>query len=301
MAHDHAHDHKISQDAVTKAFIIGIILNVAFVITETVAGLRFNSLALISDAGHNLTDVSSLLISLFALKMIAAKATDKFTYGYKKASILASLLNAILLLITVVVIIYEGIRRAGEPRHVSGNVISLVAVAGIFVNGISAMLFFRNKEKDINVKGAYLHLMTDALVSLGVVAAGLIINYTSWFWIDTVISFIIAFIILIATWRLLKASLRLAMDGIPENVDPAAVKKAIMQFDHVTDVHHLHIWAMSSSHNALTAHVVTDLHDINSFSETKKEIRHALEHLNITHATIEAEAVACAGAACVKE
>lgn len=288
MAHGHHHHHPEITN-INKAFIIGIILNIAFVIIEVLAGYYFASLALYSDAGHNITDVSGLLISLFAFRMMRVKATQRFTYGYKKASILASLLNSVILLVTVIAIIYEGIMRLKHPEAVKGFVVSAVAFAGIIVNGASAFLFFKDKEKDINVKGAYLHLVADALVSLGVLIAGIIIAYTHLYWIDTVVSFIIAIVILSSTWKLLLESISLSLDAIPKDINLDDVEAAIMKFKEVKAVQHVHIWALSSNQNALTAHLIIGDTNLADFEKVKRDIKHELAHLNITHATLEAE------------
>ena len=226
MSHDHSAGHHDQHEVtdVNKAFVIGISLNIAFVIIELVTGFTNASLALISDAGHNAVDVLSLLLSLFAFTMLKVKATEKYSYGYKKVSILVSLLNAIFLIITVGIIFYEGIRRLNAPVLQEGKIISLIAFIGIIVNATSAWLFFKDREKDINVKSAYLHLLSDAMVSAGVVIGGIIIYFTQWFWLDTALSFIIGIVILVSTWRLLTDSLRLALDGTPRNIDTAKSK-----------------------------------------------------------------------------
>ncbi|MES2004172.1 MAG: cation diffusion facilitator family transporter [Bacteroidota bacterium] len=286
--HGHHHGHH-QVTSVNTAFIIGIILNAGFVVVELVLGFSSSSLALISDAGHNATDVFSLLLSLFAFKMMKVKTSDKYTYGYKKLSILTSLLNAILLVITTVVIFYEGFRRINSPVEIQGKMVSLVAFIGIAVNAISAWLFFRNKEKDINIKGAYLHLLSDALVALGVVIAGLVIYFTNWFWLDTVISFAIGIIILLATWNLLNESIRLSLDGIPKDINLEMVKQTILAYEVVKKIYHIHIWPISSSENAMTAHIEVAYKDIIAFNEVKQEIKHKLEHINIHHSTLEIE------------
>ncbi len=296
MAHNHNHNHTVTN--LNKAFTVGIILNMAFVIVELSAGYYYSSLALYSDAGHNLTDVSGLVISLIAFKMMDVKATNRFTYGYKKTSILASLLNAILLLFTVGAIIYGGIHRLKHPQPVQGNAVSIVAFIGILINSISAWLFFKDKEKDINVKGAYLHLMADALVSLGVVIAGIIIVYTHWFWIDTAVSFVIAIVVLVSTWRLLTDSITLALDGVPKEINVAKVEEAILKFKGIRSVHHTHIWALSSNQNALTAHLIVEDTSLVSLEKIKLRIKHELEHLNINHATLEVETINCADEVC---
>jgi cobalt-zinc-cadmium efflux system protein len=301
MAHNHeGHSHNAVTN-VNNAFLIGIGLNVAFVIIEFVVGFSLSSLSLISDAGHNATDVLSLLLSLFAFRMLKVKATEKYTYGYKKVSILVSLLNSILLIITTFFIFYEGIQRLNAPVALQGKSISIVAFIGIFINAISAFLFFREKDKDINVKGAYLHLLADALVSLGVVAGGIIIYYTNWFWIDTALSFIIGIIILVSTRNLLAAGIRLALDGTPENINVQKVKDLINAFPGVSGIHHVHIWPISSNENAMTAHIVLKESDILLFEKGKHQLKHKLEHENIHHTTFEIEIYECNDTVCGHE
>ncbi len=295
----HHHHHEITN--LNKAFVVGIILNTVFVAAEVIVGLSSSSLALLSDAGHNATDVFSLLLSMFAFKASKAKATNKYTYGFKRATILNSLINAVLLLFVTGAIIWEGVSRISNPVQIPGVLVSVVAFLGIFVNGISAFFFFKDKEKDINVKGAYLHLLSDTLVSLGVVVSGVIIYFTQWFWIDTAVSFIIAIMILTSTWQLLTDSIRLALDGVPRNVDIKRVEEAILKYDEVRSIHHIHIWALSSSENALTAHLVVTNSDITVFEKAKHRIKHTLEHLNIHHSTFEIESVACSKECCDEE
>jgi cobalt-zinc-cadmium efflux system protein len=290
-AHHHPHHGNITR--VNNAFIIGIILNTLFVAVEFVVGYYQSSLALISDAGHNLTDVFGLVFSLFAFRMMKVKPTATYSYGFKKISILASLLNAILLIGTTAFIFYEGFVRIRHQEEVQGSVMSLVALIGIVVNGVSAFLFLNHKGKDINVRSSYLHLLSDALVSLGVVITGIIIYFTGLYWLDTVISFAIGIVILGATWRLLNDSLRLALDGTPINVDLNKVKEMILSFPEITNVHHIHIWALSSDQNAMTAHLVIRENDVRKFEQAKHEVKHRLEHLNIHHTTFEVEPENC--------
>ena len=296
--HGHGHHHHPEITNLNPAFIVGIILNTAFVIAELIVGLSSSSLALISDAGHNATDVFSLLLSMFAFKLSKAKATNNYTYGYKRATILNSLVNAVLLLFVTAGIIWQGFYRLRNPVFVQGTLVSEVAFAGIFVNGISAWLFFKDRKKDINVMGAYLHLLSDALVAFGVVVTGIAIYYTHLYWLDTAVSFVIAIMILISTWQLLTDSIRLALDGVPRNVNIKEVEEAILKFEEVKSIHHVHIWALSSNENAMTAHVVLVNSDITIFEKAKHNIKHALEHLNIHHSTFEIESVACSKEYC---
>lgn len=272
------------------AFVIGIILNFAFVIIEVVAGILQNSMALLSDAGHNLADVGALGLSLFAFKMLKVKSTENYTYGYRKTSILVSLLNAVVLLISIGIIVFEAIQRLFHPQPIQGLTISIIAAIGILINFVSARMFFKSKETDINVRSAYLHLMSDAVVSLGIVIAGIAIYYLKWFWLDPAISIVIAIIILVSTWHLLKDSLRLSLDGIPSDIEMDDVKTAAIKINGVKDIHHIHIWAMSTQENALTAHLVLSS-DVNLQQEQKikHDLKHLLQHKNIQHVTLETE------------
>src|SRR6478736_811276 len=256
MSEHHHHDHAPQLTSLNRAFIAGIILNLLFVVVEAVAGFYTDSLALLTDAGHNLSDVASLALALLAFKLAKLKPTETFTYGYQKTTILVALANAIILLIAIGGIGWEAAQRIFKPEPTPGFTIAIVAGIGLFINAFTAFLFFRDKEHDLNVKGAYLHMAADALVSLGVVLAGITIAFTGWYWLDTVISFVIIIVIFISTWRLLKDTLRLSLDGVPHNVDLQKVKAAILKIPGVKDVHHLHIWAISTTQNALTAHLV---------------------------------------------
>jgi cobalt-zinc-cadmium efflux system protein len=287
--HHHHHGHAEITN-LNKAFIIGIILNLAYVIIQIVIGLKINSLSLLSDAGHNFLDVAGLALAMLAFRLSKSKSTEKYTYGYRKASILISLLNAVILLISIGAIAYEAAWRFKYPQPLPGITIAIIAAVGIVINGGSAFLFFRDKESDINVKSAFLHLLSDALVSLGLVAGGIIIYYTKLYWIDPLFSIIICLVIIASTWSLLKKSLRLSLDGVPDNVNFQQIKAAILATGGVLGIHHLHIWAISTTRNALTVHIV--VHSQVSLYEAKKikdQLKHSLEHLNIHHATIEVE------------
>lgn len=277
-----------------KAFVIGIILNVSFVVVELVIGFISHSLSLVADAWHNLGDAASLGLSLLAFRLSKIKSNEHFTYGYRKSTILASLANAILLMIAVGVIGYEAVQRLLAPQPTQGGKMALVAGIGILVNGFTAWLFMKDKDKELNMKGAYLHMASDAVVSLGVVIAGFIILYTGWTWVDPLISLAIMIIIVLGTWNLLKDSLRLSMDGVPAGIDLDQVRTVALRIPGIKDIHHIHIWAMSTTTNALTAHLVTenDLTD-DRLTWLKKTLKHDLEHLNIQHVTLETEAKNC--------
>ena len=285
--HSHQHSHAINAESLNKAFIIGIVLNLAFVVIEFAAGFWFDSLALLSDAGHNLSDVVSLVLALLAFRLAKVKANERYTYGYKKSTILVSLLNAVILLVAVGAIVIESIHKLNNPAVVPGGAIAWVAGVGVLINAFTAFLFMKDKEKDLNVKGAYLHMAADALVSVGVLVAGIVISRTGWYIIDPIIGLIVAVVILISTWNLLHDSLRLTLDGVPTSIDSQKVVEAIRALPGVDDVHHIHIWAISTTENALTAHIV--LKQPESMQEVKHLIRHRLEDFGIGHATLEFE------------
>ena len=285
--HSHQHSHTINAESLNKAFIIGIVLNLAFVVIEFAAGFWFDSLALLSDAGHNLSDVVSLVLALLAFRLAKVKANERYTYGYKKSTILVSLLNAVILLVAVGAIVIESIHKLNNPAVVPGGAIAWVAGVGVLINAFTAFLFMKDKEKDLNVKGAYLHMAADALVSVGVLVAGIVISRTDWYIIDPIIGLIVAVVILISTWNLLHDSLRLTLDGVPTSIDSQKVVKAIRALPGVDDVHHIHIWAISTTENALTAHIV--LKQPEGMQEVKHLIRHRLEDFGIGHATLEFE------------
>ena len=285
--HSHQHSHAINAESLNKAFIIGIVLNLAFVVIEFAAGFWFDSLALLSDAGHNLSDVVSLVLALLAFRLAKVKANERYTYGYKKSTILVSLLNAVILLVAVGAIVIESIHKLSNPAVVPGGAIAWVAGVGVLINAFTAFLFMKDKEKDLNVKGAYLHMAADALVSVGVLVAGIVISRTGWYIIDPIIGLIVAVVILISTWNLLHDSLRLTLDGVPTSIDSQKVVEAIRALPGVDDVHHIHIWAISTTENALTAHIV--LKQPESMQEVKHLIRHRLEDVGIGHATLEFE------------
>ena len=292
MAHQHhGHDHhSVPEGRLSRAFAWGIGLNLVFVLVEATAGFQTGSLALLTDAGHNLSDVGSLLLSLFAFHLARKQTTQRYTYGFRKFTIWASLFNGLLLMAAVGGIGYEAIRRLAEPPEIPGFTVALVAGIGILVNSISAWLFHRDKDQDLNIKGAYLHLAADAAVSAGVVLAGLLMQWTSWQWLDPAISFLIIAIIVWSTWGLLRDSFRLALDGVPPQIDPTQIRQAALKIKGVADIHHLHIWAMSTMENALTAHLVLEEGlAVEQVSALKEHFRHELEHLNIQHATLETE------------
>jgi cobalt-zinc-cadmium efflux system protein len=290
MSHGHSHGRSSGNVNLNRAFIWGIVLNLGFVLIEFVTGFLTGSLALISDAGHNLSDVASLALSLLAFRLARIKPSTRYTYGYRKSTILISLLNALILLLAVGAIGYEAVRRFSSPAPVPGGTMAIVAGIGIGVNALSAFLFFRDKESDLNVKGAYLHLLADALVSLGTVVAGLIIIGTGWYWVDPVVSLVIIVVIIVSTWNLLRDSLRLSLDAVPPGIEMDKIREAALKIPGVKDIYHIHVWAMSTTENALTAQVlVSEQLGREELFRVKKTLRHELEHLGISHITLETD------------
>ena len=284
--HDHAHAMEISKSN-KNVFLIGIGLNTAFILAEIIAGIAYNSMALLTDAGHNLSDVASLFISLVAFWVAKKQSSAVFTYGYKKTTVLAALVNAVILLIAIGVLGFESITRLFKPEVVSGGVIAWVAALGIIINSVSAFLFFRQKQ-ELNSKAAYMHLLADALVSLGVVIAGIAISYTHLYWIDPAIGLLIMVVILISTWGLLKDSFKMTIDAVPAGIELNDIKKLIAGMPHVKQVYHVHVWSISTTENALTAHVVVDEQlPFDQKLQIIEKIKHELQHHNIHHSTIE--------------
>ena len=285
--HSHAHVHNDVQGNYNRAFVIGVALNTAFVIIEVVYGLSANSLALLSDAGHNLSDVMGLLLAWGALKLSRSRPTARRTYGLRWSSILAALANAAMLLFVTGAITVEAVRRLFNPAPVAAFTIMWVAAIGVLINGATAAMFVSGRKTDINIRGAFAHMASDALIALGVVVAGFLIRATGWLWLDPAVSIGIGLVIAVATWSLLRESVNLAMDAVPENVDAATVESFLCSVDGVEAVHDLHIWAMSTTETALTAHVVAPegLND-EALSAMRTELH---EHFRIAHCTIQVE------------
>jgi len=239
-----------------RAFAIGIALNVAFVAVEAWIGWRIGSLALLADAGHNLSDVAGLALAWAGALAGRLAPDDRHTYGWRRASILAAFANAMLLLVAMGSLAWEAIQRLGSPTPTEGLMIIVVAAIGVVVNGATAMLFMSGRSYDLNIRGAFLHMAADALVSLGVAAAGALYLWTGWDWLDPVTSLAIAAIVVAGTWRLFRQSLHLMFDGVPDSVDLPSVRDFLASQPGVADVHDLHVWAMSTSEVALSAHLV---------------------------------------------
>ena len=288
MTHEHHHhDHTVT--SLNKAFIWGIALNVGFVVVEFAVGLCYGSMGLLSDAGHNLSDVASLLLAMLAFRLAQARATPKYTYGYKKSTVLISLLNSVILLIAVGVIVAESIGRMLHPEPVVGGAIAWTAGVGVAINGFTAWLFMKDKDRDLNVKGAYLHMAADALVSVGVLVSGLVSSWTGWTVVDPIVGLAVAGVIVASVWSLTRDSLRLSLDGVPGGIDIAEIERKMEAVPGVRAVHHIHIWAISTTENALTAHVVLD--SLSRMEEVKHALKELLGRSEIPHATLEFESV----------
>lgn len=285
--HSHAHAHHHTIESVSTTLIVCILLNLLFVLVEAGIGFAYHSLGLLSDAGHNLSDVFSLLLSLFAIRMATRKGNSHFTYGYKKSTVLVSLVNAVILLIAVGGILIESIYKLKSTTPISGEAISWTAGAGIVINGATALLLMKGQKNDLNIKGAFLHMAMDTLVSVGVVLSGILISVTQCYLIDAFIGMAIALIILISTWRLLKESLYLCLDAVPEQVQLEKLETAIGQTPGVASWHHLHVWAVSTTENAATLHVV--IHNLADMKDTKKRLKQLFSTYGISHSTIEFE------------
>jgi cobalt-zinc-cadmium efflux system protein len=263
MAHDHstgghgdADGHAHAKPSGSRAFVIGIVLNLGFVVVEAVFGVLSHSMALLADAGHNLSDVLGLGLAWAAMNLARRAPSQMRTYGLRGTTILASVANALVLLFVTGGVAWESARRLMSPEPVVGKTIVFVALAGVLVNGTSALLFMRDRKSDLNVRSAFMHLASDAALALGVAIAGGVMLATSWWWLDPIVSIVLSFVILAATWSLLKSSLHLAVQGVPEHVDIVAVRDYLGKVPGVIEVHDLHVWSMSTTEVALTAHLV---------------------------------------------
>ena len=288
MTHSHSHDHTHTPKNFSRAFAVSIALNTGFVIVEVSYGILANSLALIADAGHNLSDVLGLLLAWGASLLVRCLPTPRRTFGLKRSSILVALLNASFLLIVSGGVAWEAIQRLREPSVVAGGTVIVVALIGTVINTISAAMFFVGRKGDLNIRGAFLHLAADALVSIGVVLSGIVIMFTGWQWIDPVMSLVVIAVIASGTWQLFRESGNLILDAVPEEINPLAVAIYFEQLQGVARVHHLHIWAMSTTEICLTVNLVMpDRHPGDRFLE---EVRHELhDRFDIVHPTIQIE------------
>lgn len=305
IAHDHAHDdkhdhvdhsghahgpggHSHATKDFGRAFAIGTALNIGFVVVEAGYGFAANSMALLADAGHNLSDVFGLLAAWGAATLAKKAPTARFTYGLRSSSILAALANAIMLLIAVGAISWEAVQRFWHPEAVAGTTVMAVAAVGIVINGITALMFMSGAKDDINLRGAYLHMASDAAVSFGTVLAGLAIVLTGWLWLDPLVSLVISGVIVWGTWSLLRDSVNLALHAVPTGIDPVQVRSYLSGLPGVARIHDLHIWPMSTTETALTCHLVMpDVHSGDGFlAETGRALQ---DRFNIAHATLQIE------------
>jgi cobalt-zinc-cadmium efflux system protein len=290
-AHDeHGHNHAPKDFG--REFLIGISLNLGFILLEVVFGLLSDSLALLADAGHNFADVLGLIMAWGASELAKRMPSSRRTYGWKRATVLAALFNALLLLVGVGAIVWEAINRFSDPPRVEGGTVIWVAALGIVINGATALLFMSGRKQDLNVRGAFLHMAADAAVSAGVMLSGWVILLTNWSWLDPLVSLLVGVVILLGTWELLTDSLNLSLDAVPENVDPAAVRAYLAGLPEVSGIHHMHIWALSTTEVALTAHLVkrTPTLDDALLARIREELFH---RYGIGHATIQFECAHC--------
>ncbi|MFC0685652.1 cation diffusion facilitator family transporter [Novosphingobium clariflavum] len=295
--HHHGHHHSLPAN-VGRAFAVAVSLNLAFVIAEAAAGYLSDSMALLADAGHNLSDVLSLLLAWAASVLASRPPTERFTYGLKSSSILAAIANAALLWVAIGAILVETIRRFAEPAPVTGMTMIVVAAIGIAVNALSALLFAKGSKDDLNLRAAFVHLMADAAVSAGVVIAGVVILFTGWTVVDPIASLVITAVIAWSSWSLLRESLRMGMMAVPESIDIAAVRAFLESRAGVAQVHDLHVWPMSTTETALTAHIV--MPGGQPGDDFLHTLAHDLDHrFKIGHPTIQIETES--NAACALE
>lgn len=293
MGHDHHHEHHHGHhhhhpENYGIAFAFGIILNVAFIIIEVIYGMIGDSLALLADAGHNLSDVLGLGIAWIAVLLGKKAPTFKRTYGYKKSSILAALFNALFLIVAIGIIVWEAVQRFTSPAPVAGGTVIIVAFIGIVINTVTALLFMSGRKNDLNIRGAFLHMMADAVISLGVVISGFIMLLSGWQWIDPLVSILISIAILIGTWGLLSESLNLSLDAVPNGIDLHKIYDYLMNLPTVLEVHDLHVWGMSTTEPVLTVHLIrSDIFDNDDMLQRLSKELHDL--FGIEHTTIQIE------------
>ena len=280
------HNHEIAN--YNRAFAIGVLLNIAFVSIEAIYGISSHSLALLADAGHNLSDVAGMLLAWGGSVLATKAATEKHTYGLRKSTVMASLASAILLLVALGGFAWEAIGRFTNPKPIDGMTVIVVAGIGVVINTATALLFFKGQKKDLNIRGAFLHMAADAGVSLGVVIAGIFVIAQGWLWIDPVVSLLIVAIILVGTWGLLRDSLNYSMDAVPNGIDILEIKNYLNSLDSINSIHDLHIWPMSTTETALTVHIVVNKDSLdNNYLRDIQQYLH--DHFAIEHSTIQVE------------
>lgn len=290
---NHNHDH--TQANYGRAFAIGIGLNIGFVLIETWYGWQTGSLALLADAAHNLSDVGGLILAWAAFGAASLQPNTRHTYGWRRGSILASFANAIILLVAMGSLAWEAVARLQTPTPVDAGTVMVVAGIGVVINSITAWLFLANSNNDLNIRGAFLHMAADALVSLGVVLAGALYLWQGWSWIDPVVSLLIALVVVAGTWSLFRQSLHLLFDGVPDNIDVVAIREGLLGIHGVVDIHDLHVWAMSTSENALTAHLVIEDETPDRDALLEQAIKLLHDHFQIEHAVLQQESRHYAG------
>lgn len=287
MSEDHDHGHAPADFG--RAFAIGIALNVGFVLIEAFYGWRSGSLALLADAAHNLSDVGGLVLAWAGLAAARLRADDRHTYGWQRGSILASFANAVILLVAMGSLAWEAAHRLQSPSPVAGATVMVVAGIGVVINAITAWLFMRGSRNDLNIRGAFLHMAADALASAGVVLAGALYLWKGWSWLDPVVSLVIAAVVVIGTWSLFRRSLHLLFDGVPDHIDLARVRACLLELPHVAAVHDLHVWAMATSKNALTAHLVLDGGHTDDDGLLRRAMTQLHDEFDIEHVTLQFE------------
>lgn len=294
-----AHHHHHAPASFGRAFAIGIALNAAFVLIEAGYGWRAHSLALLADAGHNLSDVGGLVLAWAALAAARLRPDGRHTYGWRRGSILGSFTNAVVLLVAMGSLAWEAVQRLQAPSPVAAGTVMVVAGIGVFINGATAALFMAGSKDDLNIRGAFLHMAADALVSVGVVAAGAVYLWRGWTWIDPVVTLLITVVIVVGTWSLFRKSLHLLFDGVPENIDVPAVRENLLHLPGVKAVHDLHVWALDTSQAALTAHLVVSGKNRDSDALLQAAADELHEHFEIRHVTLQLESEAYAQACAI--
>ncbi|MEX2353601.1 MAG: cation diffusion facilitator family transporter [Gammaproteobacteria bacterium] len=288
-------DHDHSPASYGKAFVIGIGLNIGFVLIEAYYGWQTGSLALLADAGHNLSDVGGLILAWAAFGAARLQPNTRHTYGWRRGSILASFANAIILLVAMGSLAWEAVQRLQTPTPVDASTVMVVAGIGVVINTVTAWMFLTNSKNDLNIRGAFLHMAADALVSFGVVLAGALYLWQGWSWLDPVVSLLIALVIIAGTWSLFRRSLHLLFDGVPDNIDMDAIRQSLLDIRGVVDVHDLHVWAMSTSENALTAHLVIENEASGRDALLEQAINILHDRFHIQHAVLQQESSHYAG------
>ncbi len=286
--HSHGHDHSHAPSSFNFAFALAVLLNFSFVVAETIYALSANSMTLLADAAHNFGDVFGLVLAWGANWLLSFPARKRYSYGYKRITILASLANALILVATSALIAFESAYKLFHLSPINEHIVIVVAFIGILVNGGTSLLFMRGIHHDLNIKGAFVHLAADALISAGVVIAGFLILFTNMAWIDPVVSLLIVFIVLINTWQLLRDSVRLLLDATPHYIDQTGIKEYLLGLTGVTAIHDLHIWGLSTREIALTAHLIMPTSRL-SDSDYEQINTHLKEKFRVDHATLQIE------------